>query len=191
MVLYWCAVGSVALGIAAILHRKSVVDDIINGRVITDNPGALDDRARALIGGAAAVQLAITVAAAIVTAIWCRRIVANAQSAGVHGLSKNQATYGWLPLAWWAVGFSQLRQALEGHRQDTKSVTRWQGAFIATSLFSVVTRNVGRTAQSASDLSSNLSTAAVLTVLNGALLALAAFLGSRAIKGLNLAFSPA
>jgi hypothetical protein len=189
--LYWTAVGALVLVAAAVFHRKSVVDRIINGDFGGRRPRALDNEARALIGVASAVQIGITVAAAIVTSLWCRRVILNAQRAGITGLSTNKATIGWLiPFVWWYVGFHQLRLVLTSMDQSPRPVQAWQSAFILTSVFSFFTRSNGGPIRDLVALSDGLDRLGLLTLCSAGILAIAARKGSQVVRMFDRAFSP-
>jgi hypothetical protein len=190
LVLYWLTVGTAAVSIAAVYHRKSVVDDFISGSISRADIAGEDDRARALIRVAALLQSGLTIAGAILTALWCRRIIRNAIAKGAGGLSVGKATYGWLPFAWWSVGFAQLHRATEWALKDARTVRRWQMAFLSTSVFSIATRSISTHSTTADQLSESLTTIMVVVAISAALLGLAAFLASRAVRMLDETFSP-
>ena len=190
LVLYWLTVGSVVLSIAAVYHRKSVVDDFISGSISRGDIAADDDRARALIGAAGLLQAGLMLAAAILTALWCRRIIRNAIAKGAGGLSVGKATFGWLPFAWWGVGFGQLRRATEWALKDPRTVRRWQMAFITTSGVSIVARTINGQSATPDQLSNSLNTVMFAVAATAALLGLAAVQASRAVRMLDETFSP-
>ena len=191
LVLYWLTVGSVVLSIAAVYHRKSVVDDFISGSISRADIGAEDDRARALISTAGLLQGALMLAGAILTALWCRRIIRNAITRGAGGLSVGKATFGWLPFAWWGVGFGQLRRATEWAVKDPRTVRRWQMAFIMTSVVSIGARSINTQSTTADQLSSTLNSIMFSVGATAVLLGLAAFQAARAVRMLDETFSPA
>lgn len=192
LVVYWCGVASIVLVAATIFNRKSVVGDVINGTISRQDTTTMDNRARAYIVIAIVIQVGMMIAGGVITAIYSRRVVTNAVAAGVRGLSPNRATWGWfVPFAWWAVGFNQLRSALEGAHHDARAVRQWQVIFIASSAFSWITRNIGNSPHSLSALANGLQAQGLLTAASAGVLAFAAWRATTVVRALETAFSPA
>jgi hypothetical protein len=63
-------------------------------------------------------------------------------------------------------------------------------AFLSTSVFSIATRSISTHSTTADQLSESLTTIMVVVAISAALLGLAAFLASRAVRMLDETFSP-
>jgi hypothetical protein len=189
--LFWTAVGARVLTAAAVFHRKALVDGFINGDFGHRRPRSQDHDARALINVARSVQLGLGVAAAIVVAVWCRRVVLNARRRGVSGLSPTRATVGWfIPYLWWTMGFRQLRLVLTAWDENRRPLAAWQGTVFVSSVFAVFTRGDGGRIRDLVSLSGSLDHLGLLTLGSAAILAVAAYKASQVIRQFDRAFSP-
>ena len=125
IVLMWVAVAAHVFLAAAAFSRKSVWDDFIDGNKNLVDLDDADDR----LGGALALWIVVTLAIAIVLAVWSHRTTSNGRARGAQ-VSPGLAAGGWfIPIGWFFVSFSQLRKAMGG-RGDTSSVGWWQGLWV-------------------------------------------------------------
>jgi len=133
VILMWVTVAAVFLTAFAAFNRKGVWDDFVDGsKTFAD----LDD-ADAFIGTAFLFYFALTVATAIVLAIWSNRVATNAKARGI-AISPGLAAGGWfIPIGWYFVPFAQLRKTLAG-RGDTTSLGWWQGLWVVAMIGSAV-----------------------------------------------------
>jgi len=189
--LYWTTTAAVVLAAAAVFHRRSVIDRIMNGDLGGRRPRALDHEARALIGLSSWIELGLGVASALATACWCRRVIGNAQRAGVEGLHPNRAAIGWLiPLVWWYLGFEQLRTALIAAGEDVRPLRTWQLSFTLATVFAVLTRGNSGRFRDLAELSSRLDRQGLLILGMAAILGVAAHTASQVVRMFDRAFSP-
>jgi hypothetical protein len=189
--LYWTATAAVVLAAAAVFHRRSVIDRIMNSDLGGQRPRALDHEARALIGLSSWIELGLAVASAVATACWCRRAIGNARRAGIDGLSPNQATIGWLiPVVWWYLGFEQLRTAVTAMGEDARPLRTWQLSFTLATVFSVLTRGNSRRFTDLAELSTGLDRQGLLILCMAAILAVAAYQAGQVVRMFERAFSP-
>jgi len=146
LTLYWCRTGAEALQALAFANRRSVINTAIAHSAaggITRSDVDADDRARALIVTVSILLVALTLAAAIATSLWARRVAENARSKGDRVVRPGLATGGWyIPIGWFWVGFNQIKNAVTRTGQSPRLIGRWQTAFVlATVLSSLILRS--------------------------------------------------
>jgi hypothetical protein len=190
--LYWTTTASVVLAAAAVFHRRSLIDRIMNGDFGFRRPRALDHEARALISSSSWIELGLGIASAMATACWCRRVIGNARRAGIDGVSPNRAAVGWLiPLVWWYLGFEQLRTALTNMREDVRALRTWQLSFTLATVFVVLTRGNSSRFPDLAELSTRLDRQGLLILVMAAILGVAAYKAGQVVRAFERAFSPA
>jgi hypothetical protein len=192
-VMYKVVAASSMLTAIAVFHRKSVVQDIVDrGGQVTTADVSSDDRARALLIGAAGIGLLLLVAAGIVTAIWANRVAKNAVARGALSVSPGMAAGGWfIPIGSWFLGFRELTRSVEGLGRHTSSIRNWQFAFIITTVFGWLTRNIGGDPGSLRELADTLSSQFFLSLVAFVLYLVSAILGAKAIREIDDVVSPA
>lgn len=184
--LMWVAVAAHLFLTIAAFSRKSVWDGFIDGtKSIVD----LDD-ADSLLGGALVLWIVVTLATAIVLAVWSHRTTSNGQARGAQA-SPGLAAGGWfIPIGWFFVSFSQLRKAMGG-RGDTTPVGWWQGLWVVAWLASGVSLQLfdDDTSQSPTEVSDGLRNQSVGLALSTALLVAATVFAMRALRSVDDATS--
>lgn len=165
IILYAAVVAAAALLALAYFKYKGVVNDALTGQVTEKD----HDSAKSFLGLAVILQYLLMLASAILTALWSKRIVANAKTRGVSGVSTGLAAGGWfIPIGWLFVGFSQLRKAVKGVGGVSKSLALWQGAFIVQTIAGFLNFNnetVYLGTQKAVDQISRQATVSLITVV--------------------------
>jgi hypothetical protein len=136
-ILMWVSVAAYAAFTLAAFSRKSVWDGFANGDKTLDDV----DNADNLVGGAGFIAIALTLAIAIVLAVWSNRAVSNGVARGASA-NPGLAAGGWfIPIGWYVVPFVQLRKALGGRGQPAL-VTRWQLIWIPSSVLGMIVQRV-------------------------------------------------
>lgn len=189
IVLMWVAVGANVLLTAAAFSRKSVWDDVASNGVTFDELPDLDD-ADARLSGALALTFAVTLAIAIVLAVWSYRTASNGRARGAQ-TSPGLAAGGWfIPIGWYFVSFMQLRRAMGG-RGDTSTVSWWQGLWVVASVASGIAVQLfdDDLSQTASEVSDGLQNQSFGLVVATALLVGATIFATRALKAVDEATS--
>ena len=186
IILYGLVVAAAALLAVAYFKYKGVTNDAMTGSVTEKD----HDAAKSFLGLSVILQYLLMLAAAILTALWSKRIVSNAKARGVTGVSPGLAAGGWfIPIGWLFVGFSQLRKAVKGVGGVSKSLALWQGAFIAQTVAGFVNFNnetVYLGTQEAVDQVSRQATVSLIAVV---ILALTTFFAMKSTKEINIAVS--
>lgn len=127
IVLFWCTTAAAAFAGYSLYNRKIVWDDYVDGA------GSFSDldSADKLVGVAIILQVALSLASAIVCALWSKRIADNAKSRGALDVKPGLAAGGWfIPIGWFWVGFNQLRKSVTGVGGNSPSLGRWQLFFV-------------------------------------------------------------
>lgn len=125
----WVSVAAYGLFAIAALSRHAVWDKFVAGDRSLSDVNTADN----VIGATAALVGALTIAIAILLAVWAFRAAGNARARGVD-VSPGLAAGSWfIPIAFYVVPFVQLRKALGG-RGKPGLVSRWQGLWVAQSL---------------------------------------------------------
>jgi hypothetical protein len=192
-VMYKVAAASSMLTAIAVFHRKTVVQDIVDrGGQVTAADVSADDRARALLITAVVVSFLLLLAGGIITAIWANRVAKNAVARGALGVNPGMAAGGWfIPIGSWFLGFRELTRSVEGLGRHTTSIRNWQIAFVVTTLFGWLTRNLGGDPGSLSELANTLNSQFFLSLLAFVLYLVSAILGAKAIREIDDVVSPA
>lgn len=178
-ILMWFSVASYALFTVAAFSRKGVWDGFVDGDKTLDDV----DNADTLIGGAALVVFGITLAIAILLAVWSNRAVANGVARGAKA-SPGLAAGGWfIPIGFYVVPFVQLRKALGGRGQQSL-VTRWQLLWLTSSLLgNILQRAFGNIDDSSFDeVSDRLRNQGIVLAISTVLVLLAAIAAQRAMR---------
>jgi len=179
VVLMWVAVAGLAALAWAAFARKGTIEDYFVNRSSADD---VDD-ADQLVVSLSTLNVALTVAIAILLAVWSYRAVSNGNARGRDG-RPGLAAGGWfIPIGFYWVSFGQLRKAMG--RVGTAAIGWWQLLWIV----STVLAGVGRTRvdtderfQTQDDFVSDLQTQAVLFTVAAVLLAGATVFAGRAVK---------
>jgi hypothetical protein len=133
----WVSVAAYAAFSIAAFSRKAVWDGFLDGDKTLDDV----DNADNLIGGVAFVVVGLTIAIAILLAVWSYRAVNNGVARGAAA-NPGLAAGGWfIPIAFYVVPFLQLRKALGGRGQPSR-VTRWQLLWVASSILGNILQRV-------------------------------------------------
>lgn len=133
----WVSVAAYAAFTLAAFSRKSVWDGFLKG----DKSLQDVDNADNLIGGIALVVVGLTIAIAVLLAVWANRAASNGVARGASA-NPGLAAGGWfIPLGFYVVPFVQLRKALGGRGQPSL-VTRWQLLWVASSILGNVLQRV-------------------------------------------------
>jgi hypothetical protein len=133
----WVSVAAYAGFALAAFSRRSVWDGFTDGDKTLDDL----DNADNLIGGVALVVLGLTLAIAILLAVWSYRAVSNSVTRGAAA-NPGLAAGGWfIPIGFYVVPFVQLRKALAG-RGRAALVTRWQLLWVASSILGNILQRV-------------------------------------------------
>lgn len=189
--LYWgVVVGNVA-AVAAVFHRKSVLDDIISRGTVRPSDVDADDRAAALVGAALLLTLALQVAGGIVTAVWSYRIASNAKGRGATHVSPGMAAGGWfIPIGNLWLGFREVRLSLESTGGPGDTVKMWQRWFVVAIVWGVLSRGAaGGTHDSLESLRDSLAPVMVVTLISAGLLAMCALKATAAMAQVDDALS--
>jgi hypothetical protein len=143
----WVSVAAYAVFTVAAFSRKAVWDGFVDGDNTIDDVDTADN----LIGGAALVVVGLTIAIAILLAVWANRAVGNGVARGASA-NPGLAAGGWfIPVAWYVVPFIQLRRALGG-RGNPALVSRWQLLWVPSSVLGMfVSRVLGNVDESSTD----------------------------------------
>lgn len=182
----WVAVAAHVFLAGAAFSRKSVWDDFIDG---SKNLVDLDD-ADNRVGGALALWVVVTVATAILLAVWSHRTTSNGQARGAQ-VSPGLAAGGWfIPIGWFFVSFIQLRKAMGG-RGDTASVGWWQGLWVVAWIASGVSLQLfdDDLSQTPSEVSDGLRNQSVGLAIATVILVAATIFAMRAVKAVDDATS--
>ncbi len=181
--MYWATTAAALLLTLAFFHRKSVWEDFLSKSASVSDL----DRSDTIVGFAAFLQIALVIVSLVLTAMWSRRIAANARARGNAEVSTGLATGGWfIPIGWFWVGFGQLKKAALGTGTPTDNLGRWQALFIAQSLLGYVTRNMGKIdGSSVATITSSLRNQWMLGLAGTVLYAACTVMATRAIGQLN------
>jgi Domain of unknown function (DUF4328) len=182
-ILFWCTAGATVLLALAAWNRLAVWNGFEDG---SQDLLAVED-ADGLVGVAVTLQLALTVASAIVVSIWSQRSMRNASARREGFPSPGLACGGWyIPVGNLFVPFVQFRKALRARPQSTSAVNWWQGLFIAGMVSTGVFRagNPER-ADVFDDVSSQLRLQVVGALLAAVFLPPATIAASRAMRNLD------
>jgi hypothetical protein len=150
LTLYWCRTGAAALQALVFLNRRTIINRMIKHSAaggITRSELDADDRARAFILIVAVLLVGFTLAAAIVTSLWARRVTENARARGDRIVRPGLATGGWyIPIGWFWVGFNQIKEAVSRAGHSPSAIKRWQTVFIlATVVYVLALQPYGNT----------------------------------------------
>lgn len=179
--LFWAAVVATAAQAGAFFSRVSVWDDVVDG-----SAGLRElDEADGLVVLASLARIGLTVAAAIVLAVWSYRTVRNAQRLGMSSLQPKLAAWGWfIPFGNLSIPFSRLRRTVESLGGSGSRISQWQVAwivFFTLSWYASVSFNYsnfdGRDA-----VRTALSDEAVFSIFVAITMAAAAVLAQRALR---------
>jgi hypothetical protein len=189
IVLMWVSVAANVFLTVAAFSRKGAWDDAVPGGVTLDELPGLDDADNRL-GGALVLTFAVTLATAIVLAVWSYRTTSNGQTRGAR-VSPGLAAGGWfIPIGWYFVSFSQLRKAMGG-RGDATAVGWWQGLWVVATVASGVALQLfdDDLDQTPSEVSDGLRNQSVGLVVATVLLAAATIFAMRALRAVDDATS--
>jgi hypothetical protein len=180
-ILMWLSVAASALFTVAAFARKAVWDGFL------ENDKTLDDvdNADNLIGGAALVVLGLTIAIAIVLAVWSHRAVSNGVARGANANPGLAAGSWFIPLGFYVVPFVQLRKALGG-RGQASVVTRWQVLWVISSLLGNVLQrvfgNIDESSTRFDEVSDRLRSQGIVLAVSTVLVLLATIAARRAMR---------
>lgn len=186
IVLMWAGVAANVFLTVAAFSRKGVWEDFIDG---SGNLADLDD-ADDRLAGALVLTFAVTLATAIVLAVWSYRTTSNGQTRGAR-VSPGLAAGGWfIPIGWYFVSFSQLRKAMGG-RGDATAVGWWQGLWVVATIASGVALQLfdDDLDQTPSEVSDGLRNQSVGLVVATVLLGAATIFAMRALRAVDDATS--
>ena len=192
LILYGAVTAASVLLAIAFGHRWSVVDDILASGTFTSADQDAINTTDQQVSGAAVLVLVLLLAAAILTAIWARRVVTNAEAAGVHGLSVGMATGGWfIPIGSWWLGFREIQRSVEGVGHESNRIRHWRVAFVVMSLLGLVVRNTDIDTTGRDEFLSSLNRQFVLGLVSAALYGICMYFAMKAIRDVDTALSPA
>jgi hypothetical protein len=184
--LYWCRTGAAVLQALAFLNRRSVINTAIKHSAaggITRSDVDADDQARALIVSAAVLLIVFTIAAAILTSLWSRRVAENARARGDRVVRPGLATGGWyIPIGWFWVGFNQIKEALSRAGHSPHLVKRWQTAFIIATLISAFALRADSNTGTLEQLRSSLGTGVAAIAVGLALFTWCTIAATKALR---------
>jgi hypothetical protein len=114
----------------------------------------------------------LTLAAAIITSLWARRVAENARARGDRLVRPGLATGGWyIPIGWFWVGFNQIKNAMSRAGQSPRLIGRWQTAFVLATVLSSLILRSSDSGDSLQGLRNACTTGMVASVISLALLA--------------------
>jgi len=194
LVMYGLVTGFAVLLAGALYHRASVVEEVLD----VSQPGtSLDQRvidADNLVITSSWVVIGGVVVAAVVTAVWARRIATNAKARGAYDVRPGMATGGWfIPIASWWLGFREVQKAVASTGTPEDEVRHWQRAWIITSLLGIFVRNgINDFETSSADaFVSSLQRQWMLGAASAALYAISLWFAIRAVRTASAALDPA
>jgi hypothetical protein len=164
-ILMWVSVAAYAAFTLAAFSRQSVWDGFLDGDKTFEDV----DNADNLIGGVALLVIGLTIAIAVLLAVWSHRAVSNGVARGASA-SPGLAAGGWfIPFGFYVVPFVQLRKALGGRGQPTV-VTRWQLLWVASSILGNILQrafgNIDESSTDVDDVSSRLRNQAIVLAIS-------------------------
>ncbi len=185
IILFWCATAASAFVGFALYSRKGAWEDYLTNFNLDDL-----DAADGLVGGALLLQIALQLAAAIVTCLWAKRIAENAKARGAAGVSPGLAAGGWfIPIGWFFVGFNELRKSVNGVGGRAASLAIWQGLFIAQSVVLFIINRFGgfSTLDDPQEVSDALRNQGLIGLVGAVIFAVTTFFAAKAAKEINTA----
>lgn len=186
IVMFWCTTAAAALAGFALYSRKTKWDDFVNGGATLSDL----DSADALVGGAIVLQVALSLASAVVCCLWSRRIAENAKARGAMGVSPGLAAGGWfIPIGWLWVGFNQLKKSVSELGGKSPSLGKWQLFFVGQAIVGWLISRFGNfdTAGDAAELSDTLRNQGMVGIVGAALYAGATIFAAKAAREINSA----
>lgn len=175
----WVSVLAYAAFTLAAFSRQSVWDGYLSGDKTPDDVKDADN----LIGGVALVVIGLTLAIAILLAVWSHRAVSNGVARGASA-SPGLAAGGWfIPFGWYVVPFVQLRKAFGGRGQSSL-VTRWQLLWLVSSILgNILQRAFGNVDESSTgDVSSRLRNQGIVLAISTVLVLFAVIAARGAMR---------
>jgi uncharacterized protein DUF4328 len=180
-ILMWVSVAAYAAFTLAALSRKSVWDGFVDGDKTLDDV----DNADNLIGGTALLVVGLTIAIAVLLAVWSHRAVSNGVARGAAANPGLTAGSWFIPVGWYVVPFVQLRKALGGRGQPAL-VTRWQLLWVPSSILGMVVQrvlgNVDESSTDFDDVSGRLRNQAIVLAISTVLLLFAVIAARAAMR---------
>lgn len=183
VVLYWVAAAATAGLAASMVHRGGVVGDLFKNLATIDDVNSSDNQ----VAGVLLLVLVVMLAAAMVTSLWSRRVVHNAQVGGATGLNPGMAGGGWfIPIGWFFIPFQQLRATAKGLGRAAKSLPVWQAAFVVGFVLAIVSRVMVRdNALTAENVGNKFTNQGYVMFAAAAAFAVAAVFAGRTTKELD------
>jgi hypothetical protein len=186
LTLYWCRTGAEAFLAVAFAKRRAVIDTAIDHFAhggVTRADVDSDDRARTLIGGISVLLIALTLAAAIVTSLWARRVAENARARGDRLVRPGLATGGWyIPIGWFWVGFNQIKEAVSRAGHSPRPIGRWQTAFVLATVLSGLTLRLDGNGDSLNGLKNSSTAGLAASVISLGLFAWCSIAAGKALR---------
>lgn len=183
-ILMWVSVAAYAAFAIAAFSRQSVWDGFLDGDKTLDDV----DNADNLIGGIALVVFGLSLAIAILLAVWSHRAVSNGVARGASA-NPGLAAGGWfIPFGFYVVPFVQLRKAL-GSRGQQSLVTRWQILWVVSSLLGNILQrvfgNIDESGTGIDEVSDRLRNQGIVLAISAVLVLFAVIAAHRAMRHID------